>query len=111
MIKLNNRYYIDADSHQYLLLRKSEKGKQTITPIGYYGSITRLAKAIIEKEIKTGAFDNLEELMIRIDELAVSISNQLLEYGVDDLLQKNIKLENEVKELKKLLKKQNKEGE
>ena len=72
MIKLTNKYYLDTDSCNYILMEKSivqkedskNYGNETFKNIGYYGSLESLKISLIEKEIK----DNLD-LLNNIDKI------------------------------------------
>lgn len=60
MLKINEKYYLDTDACNYILLERSivkdEKsknyGKESFRNVAYYGNLETLYKAIIEKEIK-----------------------------------------------------------
>lgn len=79
MLKINEKYYLDSDSVQYILIEKSivkkEKsknyGKETFKTVGYYGTLESLKVALLEKEIK----ENLE-LLNNIDRV-IEIKNEL----------------------------------
>ena len=72
MLKINEKYYIDSDNLQYILIEKNivqkedskNYGKETFKNIGYYGSLETLKTSLIEKEIK----DNLD-LLNNIDKI------------------------------------------
>lgn len=79
MLKINEKYYLDSDSVQYMLIEKSivkkedskNCGKETFKNVGYYGTLESLKVALLEKEIK----DNLE-LLNNIDRV-IEIKNEL----------------------------------
>ena len=79
MIKIDEKYYLDSDSVQYILMEKSivtkedskNCGKEVFKNIGYYGTLEHLKVALLEKEIK----DNLE-LLNNIDRV-IEIKNEL----------------------------------
>jgi len=72
MLKINEKYYLDSDSLQYILIEKNivakkdskNCGKETFKNIGYYGTLESLKKSLLEKEIK----DNLD-LLNNIDKI------------------------------------------
>lgn len=77
MKKLNDKYYLDSDSCNLVLLEKmivekgANKGKDYYKTIGYYGNLKSLYKSIIEKEIKIDLdlLDNIEKIVKLIDEI------------------------------------------
>lgn len=79
MLKINEKYYLDSDSVQYILMEKStvkkedskNYGKEAFKTVGYYGTLESLKVALLEKEIK----DNLE-LLNNIDRV-IEIKNEL----------------------------------
>ena len=79
MIKLTNKYYLDTDSCNYILMEKSivqkedskNYGKETFKNIAYYGNIEGLYNGIIEKEIK----ENIE-ILNNIEKI-IEIKNEL----------------------------------
>lgn len=83
MIKINEKYYFDSDSVQYILIEKSlvtkegskNQGKEIFKNIGYYGSLESLKVALLEKEIK----DNLD-LLNNIDRV-IEIKKELARLG------------------------------
>lgn len=80
MIKITDKYFLDSDSCNYILLEKSiiqdEKsknyGKESFKNIGYYGSVESLYNGIIEKEIK----ENLD--FLNNIETVIAIKNEIL---------------------------------
>ena len=79
MLKINEKYYLDSDSLQYILIEKSivkkedskNYGKETFKNVGYYGTLEVLKQALLEKEIK----DNIE-LLNNIDKV-IELKNDL----------------------------------
>lgn len=79
MIKINEKYYIDSDSLQYILIEKTtvqkedskNYGKEIFKNIGYYGTLESLKKSLLEKEIK----DNIK-LLNNIDKV-IEIKKEL----------------------------------
>lgn len=79
MLKINEKYYLDSDSLQYILIEKSivqkedskNYGKETFKNVGYYGTLEVLKQALLEKEIK----DNIE-LLNNIDKV-IELKNEL----------------------------------
>ena len=77
MKKLSDKYYLDSDSCNLVLLEKmivekgENKGKDYYKTIGYYGNLKSLYKSIIEKEIKIDLdlLDNIEKIVKLIDEI------------------------------------------
>ena len=77
MKKLSDKYYLDNDSCNLVLLEKmivekgANKGKDYYKTIGYYGNLKSLYKSIIEKEIKIDLdlLDNIEKIVKIIDEI------------------------------------------
>lgn len=73
MLKINEKYYIDSDSCNYILLEKSvvqdEKsknyGKEVYKNVAYYGNINSLYNGLIEKEIKENIelLNNIEKII------------------------------------------------
>lgn len=73
MLKINEKYYIDSDSCNYILLEKSivkdEKsknyGKEIYKNIAYYGNLNSLYNGLIEKEIKENIelLNNIEKII------------------------------------------------
>ena len=80
MIKITDKYYLDSDSCNYILIEKSivkkedskNYGTETFKNIAYYGNIEGLSNGIIEKEIK----ENIE-LLNNIDKI-IAIKNEIL---------------------------------
>ena len=80
MIKITDKYYLDSDSCNYILIEKSivkkedskNYGTETFKNIAYYGNIEGLYNGIIEKEIK----ENIE-LLNNIDK-SIAIKNEIL---------------------------------
>ena len=80
MLKINEKYYIDSDSCNYILLEKSviqdEKsknyGKEIYKNVAYYGNVKSLYNGLLEKEIK----DNVE-LLSNIEKL-IEIKEELM---------------------------------
>ena len=66
MLKINEKYYIDSDSCNYILLEKNivkdqkskNYGKEVYKNVAYYGNVNSLYNGLIEKEIK----ENIELL-------------------------------------------------
>ena len=81
MIKITDRYYLDSDSLQYILIERSvvqKEGsknyrKKKFSNIGYYSTLESLKKSLLEKEIK----ENLE-LLNNIDKV-IEIKNEIME--------------------------------
>lgn len=73
MLKINEKYYIDSDSCNYVLLEKSivqdEKsknyGKEVYKNVAYYGNANSLYNGLIEKEIKENIelLNNIEKII------------------------------------------------
>ena len=81
MKKLSDKYYLDSDSCNLVLLEKmivekgANKGKDYYKTIGYYGNLKSLYKSIIEKEIKID-LDNIEKIVKLIDEIGEDKNEQ-----------------------------------
>ena len=81
MIKITDRYYLDSDSLQYILVERSvvqkegskNYGTEKFSNIGYYSTLESLKQSILEKEIK----ENLE-LLNNIDKV-IEIKNEIME--------------------------------
>lgn len=81
MIKITDRYYLDSDSLQYILIERSvvqkegskNYGAEKFSNIGYYSTLESLKKSLLEKEIK----ENLE-LLNNIDKV-IEIKNEIME--------------------------------
>lgn len=73
MIKITDKYYLDTDSCNYILIERSivkdEKsknyGKEVFKNIAYFGSIENLYNGIIEREIKENVelLNNIEKVI------------------------------------------------
>ena len=73
MLKINEKYYIDSDSCNYILLEKNivkdEKsknyGKEVYKNVAYYGNVNSLYNGLIEKEIKENVelLNNIEKII------------------------------------------------
>lgn len=73
MIKITDKYYLDTDSCNYILMERSivkdEKskncGKEVFKNIAYFGSIENLYNGIIEREIKENVelLNNIEKVI------------------------------------------------
>ena len=73
MLKIEEKYYIDSDSCNYILLEKSivqdEKsknyGKEVYKNVAYYGNVKSLYNGLIEKEIKENVelLNNIEKII------------------------------------------------
>lgn len=81
MIKITDRYYLDSDRLQYILIEKSvvqkegskNYGAEKFSNIGYYSTLESLKQSLLEKEIK----ENLE-LLNNIDKV-IEIKNEIME--------------------------------
>jgi len=77
MIKVDEKYYIDADGRCYTLKEKleslNEKNKFWFKELGYYTTLESLLNGLIEKEtrefISESKDKSIEELLIKIKEL------------------------------------------
>lgn len=79
MKKLNEKYYLDTDSLNYILLEKSiiqkedsnNYGKDTFKNVGYYGTLKHLKQSLIEKEIKEDIdlLNNIDKIIELIDNI------------------------------------------
>lgn len=86
MLKINEKYYLDSDSLQYILIEKSvvqkedseNYGKETFKNVGYYGTLELLKQSLLEKEIK----DNIE-LLNSIDKV-IELKNELKKVDSDE---------------------------
>ncbi len=73
MLKINEKYYIDSDSCNYILLEKSviqdkkskNYGKEVYKNVAYYGNVKSLYNGLIEKEIKENIelLNNIEKII------------------------------------------------
>lgn len=73
MIKITDKYYLDSDSCNYILLEKhivqDEKcktyGKEVYKNVAYYGSVRSLYNGLIEREIKENIelLNNIEKII------------------------------------------------
>lgn len=54
MIKVDEEYYIDADSRSYIVFKKvvNEEGKETYKPLAYTNDITRSIEYIMKQKQK-----------------------------------------------------------
>lgn len=79
-IKLNEKYQITADSHQYILQQIGIKdGKEWTRNIAYAGTIRHLIKSVYEREIKSSSAKELIELEKMMDNLSEEISSTINE--------------------------------
>jgi hypothetical protein len=77
MKKITDKYYLDSDSLNYILMEKHtyEKGKNIgedyYTNVGYYGSLKYLYKTLIELEIKENLdlLDNIKNIVDLIEKI------------------------------------------
>ena len=80
MIKLTNKYYLDTDSYNYILIEKTivqkedskNYGKETFKNIAYYGNVESLYAGLIEREIKENV-----ELLGNVEKI-IEIKNEIL---------------------------------
>lgn len=85
MIKIDEKYYIDADTKSYTLKEKMEKvdeeGKIWFKDLGYYTTLGDLTIGLIRKEtrryIKESNDGNLEDLIKKIEELEKYFKDRL----------------------------------
>lgn len=73
MIKITDKYYLDSDSCNYILIEKSivkkedskNYGTETFKNVAYYGNIESLYNGLIEKEIKENIdfINNIEKII------------------------------------------------
>ena len=73
LLRINEKYYIDSDSCNYILIEKhviqdkksKNYGKETFKNIAYYGTIESLYKGLIEKELKENInlLNNIEQII------------------------------------------------
>lgn len=73
MLKINEKYYLDTDACNYILIEKNivkdetskNYGKETFKNIAYYNNLESLYKGIIEKEIKSNVelLNNIESII------------------------------------------------
>lgn len=86
MIKITDKYYLDTDSCNYILIEKSivqkedskNYGKETFKNIAYYGTIENLYNGLIEKEIKENV-----ELLNNIEKV-IEMKNEILSGDRDE---------------------------
>ena len=86
MNKITDKYYLDTDSCNYILIEKSivqkedskNYGKETFKNIAYYGTIENLYNGLIEKEIKENV-----ELLNNIEKV-IEMKNEILSGDRDD---------------------------
>ena len=86
MLKINEKYYLDSDCFQYILIEKgvvqkedSENyGKETFKNVGYYGTLEGLKQSLLEKEIKGNI-----ELLNSIDKV-IELKNELKKVESDE---------------------------
>jgi hypothetical protein len=80
MKKINENYYLDSDSLNYILMEKKtyEKGKhigeEYFENIGFYGTISGLYQSLVEKEIKDdlGMIENIKQVKELIESIKES---------------------------------------
>ena len=79
MEKINEKYYLDSDAHNFVLLKKKmkENKEEVFETIGYYGNINMLYNGLINKEIKDnlGIIKNISEIVKIIDNLKQKNNN------------------------------------
>ena len=86
MLKINEKYYIDSDSCNYILLEKNvvqdEKsknyGKEVYKNVAYYGNLKSLYNGLIEKEIKENIelLNNIEKIIELKDRLGGDVDDE-----------------------------------
>lgn len=83
MVKINDIYYIDADSKCYALKEKKinpENGKVTYREIGYYTDIEGCYKGLMKKEIRKyiGKDEeiSIKQLITKINKLESTVKDQ-----------------------------------
>lgn len=77
MKQINEKYYIDSDSLNYILMEKKiyetgkNIGKEYFVNIGYFNRLQDLYKSLIEKEIKDdlGMIENISKIVELIEKL------------------------------------------
>lgn len=77
MKQINEKYYIDSDSLNYILMEKKvyengkNIGKEYFVNIGYYNRLQDLYKTLIEKEIKDdlGMIENISKVVELIEKI------------------------------------------
>lgn len=77
MEKINDKYYLDSDKYNLILIEKKigkkgkSAGKECFVNVGYFTSIEQLYKSIIEQNIKDdlGLINNIQKIADMINEL------------------------------------------
>lgn len=88
-IKLNDKYRITSDTHNYILQEgkypdphhKMTKNTHEIrwNDVGYYGNINHLIESLLEREIKESDAYNWSDVIKKLEETKVSITEKLSE--------------------------------
>lgn len=77
MERINDKYYLDSDKYNLILIEKKigkkgkSLGKECFINVGYFTSIEQLYKSIIEQNIKDdlGIINNIQKIADMINEL------------------------------------------
>ena len=106
-IKLDNKYAIITDDHNFTLCHIKVKGSESanageeyFTPIGYYGKFKGALKGYLEYSLRRDSetIETIEELIKRLDEIETNIMNLDIDVKKDDIKQEdNIDGESETK--------------
>lgn len=74
-IKLIDNWKMRSDSHQYMLIRVDENGREFVE--GYYSDIESCLKSLIDKKIKQSGATSIELLIKEIKSLQAGLSKAL----------------------------------
>ena len=82
-IILSDKYKLRSDAYNYILERKSDTnhklstGKETWSVIGYYSTLERLTKGLLEHEIKLSEAEHLSALVQLVCDIERDITKKL----------------------------------
>lgn len=81
MIKIAEKYYLDANKNTYILYEKkiAASGKENYKNIGYFANINAIYEALINKKIKDDiiVINNIKKIVNLINELKEFTSNNI----------------------------------
>ena len=91
MIKITDKYFLDADSNNFMLkektINKDKKsknfGKEDYNTLGYYSTIESALKGLVKSELRKfigkSKIQEVEDLTKKIDELTLFFNKKLKE--------------------------------
>lgn len=82
-IPLGDKYVVTADGYSYVLKEVktiqagAKKGETMLINVGYFQTLSGLAKGLLNKEVRETDIQSLEQMQTRIEELGEGISHLL----------------------------------